>query len=81
MEEIFNNLTELEQKITDYVASAKKVRMGDILNHITHFTPEYMQNRVIDLVYKEVLIMNQNPISADWSYELSYFYKSYKNIL
>jgi hypothetical protein len=81
MEEIFNNLTELEKKIVDYVCSAKTVRMSDILNYIKGYSSEYMQNRVRDLVIKEVLITHQNPIVPEWTYELSYFYKSYKNLL
>ena len=81
MEEIFNNLSSLEKQITDFVEGANIVRMGDILNFLSIKNTEYIQNTVRDLVNKEVLVMNQNPITPDWTYELSYFYKHYKNSL
>lgn len=81
MEEIFNNLSSLEKQIVDFVEGANQVRMGDILNFLSIKNTEYLQNIVRDLVNKEVLIMNQNPITPDWTYELSYFYKHYKNKL
>lgn len=81
MEEIFNNLTDLEKRIADYVADAGKVRMGHILDFIPNHNTEFMQNTVRDLVNKEVLIMHQNPIVPDWTYELSYFYKHFKKLI
>lgn len=81
MEEIFNNLTALEKRIADYVAESGKVRMGNILESIPNQNTEFMQNTVRDLVHKEVLVMHQNPIVPDWTYELSYFYKHFKNLI
>ena len=81
MEEIFNNLTALEKRIADYVAESGKVRMGNILESIPNQNNEFMQNTVRDLVHKEVLVMHQNPIVPDWTYELSYFYKHFKNLI
>lgn len=80
MEEIFNNLTPLEKEIADFVQGATKARMGDILNYVSIKNTEYLQNTVRDLVNKEVLIMHQSPITPDWTYELSYFYKHYKKL-
>lgn len=79
MEEIFNNLTDLEKRIANYVAESGTVRMGHILEFIPNQNTEFLQNIVRDLVNKEVLVMNQNPIVPDWTYELSYFYKNFKN--
>lgn len=81
MKEMIENLTDLEKKIVDYVENAKVVRMGQILEYIPNRNTEFIQNTVRDLVNKEIFIMKQNPIVPDWTYELSYFYKSYKNLL
>lgn len=81
MKEIFDNLTDLEKRILDYVQDAKIVTIGKILNYAPNINTEFIQNTVRDLVNKEALIMKQSPISNDWSYELSYFYKNYKNLL
>lgn len=81
MEEIFNNLTGLEKRIANYVAEAGTVRMGHILEFMPNLGTEFLQNTVRDLVNKEVLVMNQNPIVPDWTYELSYFYKHFKNLI
>jgi hypothetical protein len=81
METIINNLTDLEKKIVDYIESANVVKMSQILNYVPSKNTEFTQNVVRDLVNKEILIMKQSPIVTDWTYELSYFYKHYKNIL
>jgi hypothetical protein len=82
MEEIFNNLTDLEKRIMDFVQGAGFVTIGKILNYVpNNNTTEFLQNTVRDLVNKEALIMKQSPISNDWTYELSYFYKNYKNLM
>jgi len=81
MEETFNNLTELEKRIVNYVVDSGTVRMGHILNSIPNQNTEFMQNTVRDLVNKEVLVMHQNPIVPDWTYEVSYFYKHFKKLI
>ncbi len=81
MKKIIDNLTDLEKKIVHYVEEAKVVRMGQILEYIPNRDTEFIQNTVRDLVNKEIFIMKQNSIAPDWTYELSYFYKSYKNLL
>jgi hypothetical protein len=82
MEEIFNNLTDLEKRIMDFVQGAGFVTIGKILNYVpNNNTTEFLQNTVRDLVNKEALIMKQSPISNDWTYELSYFYKNYKKLM
>ncbi len=82
MEETFNNFTDLEKRIMDFVQGAEIVTIGNILNYVpNNNTTEFLQNTVRDLVNKEALIMKQSPISNDWTYEMSYFYKKYKNLL
>ena len=54
MEEIFNNLTELEQKIVDYVCSANKVRMSDILNYIKELPSSLLLLIIFVLCLKEL---------------------------
>lgn len=81
MEEIIKNLTDLEKNIVDYVEKANVVKMSQILNYIPSKNTEFTQNTVRDLVNKEILQMKQSPIVPEWTYELSYFYKHYKNLL
>lgn len=82
MKEVYENLSNIEKVITDFVEKAEIVKMANIINFLNdgqRFTEaEFIQNTVRDLVNKDVLSMKQSPIDSDWTYELSFFYKNYK---
>lgn len=69
MKEVYENLSNIEKVITDFVEKAEIVKMANIINFLNdgqRFTEaEFIQNTVRDLVNKDVLSMKQSPIDSD----------------